>query len=324
MARSVFPLGPEADKGGERPLEQKPAIERRKPLIKGGATSDKYILAATQGGADRTYQEISLDQIQDSRIKDRLDVDEDIEEMMASLKEKGQQIPIIVRILTDGDKPYEVVVGRRRIAASRRLGWRHINAFVTKMSERDAFITQGIENSARLETSFIERARTAALALQEGFDKQDAAHALNISSTLISFMIRIYEAVGEDVVRMVGPARGVGRRKWEQLAKAAEDRRLSQNALLDLIDGSIESSVERFSSLLAKVETGKRVRTPSPAPQQSAVEQSLLDGRVQTRRNPNQLVVKLSRKAAPELLDKIEKGVEAIIKTHEEDAERGS
>ena len=73
MARAVFtdiPPSEDAEDGAAEPRV------RRKPIIKGGATSSKYISAATQGGSDRTYQEIFVDQIQDSRIKDRIDINE--------------------------------------------------------------------------------------------------------------------------------------------------------------------------------------------------------------------------------------------------------
>ena len=68
MARSVFNppnVGDRAEGLGDAP-ERRAPITRRKPIVKGGAASDKYIRAATQGGADRTYQEIPVEQISES------------------------------------------------------------------------------------------------------------------------------------------------------------------------------------------------------------------------------------------------------------------
>lgn len=321
MARSVFPTSNDPDAKPETP--RRPLTERRKPIIKGGATSDKYITAATQGGADRTYQEIPLDQIQESRIRDRIDLEDEIEEMMVSLKEKGQQFPIIVRIV-EGEKPYEVVVGRRRIAASRRLGWTKIKSFVTKMSERDAFVTQGIENSARLETSFIERARTAAFGVEAGFDQVDVVHSLGISKTLVSLMIKIYESLGEDLVVAIGAARGVGRRKWETLATKLDESGISREQALALVDADISDSVARFDALLDAVsklkaaDSGKTVTEGKTLgrPRLQPVTRDYLEGRVTTARKGSQLMVKVTKEAPPALLEEIDQAIEEVVKRH--------
>lgn len=97
MARSVFDT-----ESGPEEVPERPARVKRKPIIKGGAASDKYIRAATQGGADRTYQEIDVDQIQDSRIRDRIDINEDLDSLIESIRENGQQIPILVRVAPGG------------------------------------------------------------------------------------------------------------------------------------------------------------------------------------------------------------------------------
>lgn len=199
MARSVFDT-----ESGPEEVPERPARVKRKPIIKGGAASDKYIRAATQGGADRTYQEIDVDQIQDSRIRDRIDINEDLDSLIESIRENGQQIPILVRVAPGGDKAYEIVVGRRRLAATKRLGRPRIKAFVSKMDDREAFVAQGIENSARLETSYIERARAAAQGLEAGYEQKDIAEFLNISRTLINFMVKSYQALGEDLVLAIG------------------------------------------------------------------------------------------------------------------------
>lgn len=72
------------------------------------------------------------------------------------------------------------------------------------MDDREAFVAQGIENSARLETSYIERARAAAQGLEAGYEQKDIAEFLNISRTLINFMVKSYQALGEDLVLAIG------------------------------------------------------------------------------------------------------------------------
>lgn len=309
MARPVFDTDQELSTNGA----SSPTRVKRKPIIKGGAASDKYIRAATQGGADRTYQEIDVEQIQESRIQDRIDINEDLDSLVESIRENGQQIPILVRVAQDGDKAYEIVVGRRRLAATRKLGRNRIKAFVSKMDDREAFVAQGIENSARLETSYIERARAAAQGTAAGYEQKDIAEFLNVSRTLINFMVKTYQAVGEDLVKAIGPARGVGRRNWDKLIGEMERNGITDAATL--VDTSLTSSVDRFYDLLNTVQTGGKRRSPSIA--SAPARQDYLNGRVSTLRKPQQLVVKIRKDAPPDLLDLISEQVGAIVAEYE-------
>ncbi len=290
----------------------RPAATKRKPIIKGGAASDKYIRAATQGGADRTYQGIQVDEIRDSQIRDRIDINEDLDKLVQSLRENGQQIPILVRIVDGGG--YEIVVGRRRLAATRKLGLPRIKAFVARMDDREAFVAQGIENSARLETSFIERARAAAQGTEAGYDQKDIAEFLNISPTLVSFMVNIYRDLGEELVQAIGPARGVGRRNWEKLVAAIKRSGFSAHDVTAMIDRGKDDSVERFHVLLATAEAGRQARKASKAvPSESA---TYLNGRVTVERKPRQLVLKTVKDVLPALLDQIDATIRKILADH--------
>ncbi|SNR67001.1 ParB/RepB/Spo0J family partition protein [Puniceibacterium sediminis] len=312
MARSVFgnQSGPASESGQDK-VDQKPMLARRKPIIKGGAASSKYINAATQGGADRTYQEISVDQIQESPIRDRINVEEDLDSLVESIRANGQQIPILVRVV-QGEKPYEIVVGRRRLAAHRRLALPRIKAFVAKLDDREAFIAQGIENSARLETSYIERARAAAQGVNAGYDQKDIAEFLNISRTLINFMIKSYQAVGEELVLSIGPARGVGRRKWDTLVTTMARHGISPDAARALVNEDIADSVERFEALLYALQIrAAKNKPPSPAPKAS--RRNFFGGGVSTVRKPQQLVVNTRKNMPPEILEKIDAKIVELL-----------
>lgn len=157
MARNVFG----EDTNAENPDTQKvegAAPRKRFPLTVRGPTSQKYIGPATEGHAFRAYQEIPLDQIADSRFRGRLNLDKDIEGLVESIRKHGQHIPITVRIV-NAQRPYEIVVGRRRLAAMRRLAAtgelkdKTISAFVRKMNDQQAIIAQWVENNERLDPS---------------------------------------------------------------------------------------------------------------------------------------------------------------------------
>lgn len=284
---------------------------RRSSLVTGGAAAPRYVEGSARSKADRTYQDIQIDQIQDSQIEDRIDINEDLDQLVASIQANGQQIPVIVRIVNK-DRPYEIVAGRRRIAALRKLGKTTVKGFITRMTDKEAFVAQGIENSARLETSFIERARTIAKAYAHGFDQIEAAEFFGISQTLVNFMSRIYDAIGEDLVLAIGPARGVGRRKWEKLILLAKDRNLSSSELIDMVDDAEPDSVARFEALLKSVE-GLARAGKAPAKPVTSGRREFLDGKYVMTQKPGQLVIKADRSASDDLLTYISGRVDEII-----------
>ena len=302
---------------------------RRSSLVTGGAAAPQYVEASARSKADRTHKDIQLDQIQDSLIEDRIDINEGLDELAASIDKNGQQIPIIVRIVNK-DKPYEIVAGRRRIAALRRLGRTTVRGYITRMTDREAFLAQGIENSARLETSFIERARTIVKATDAGFSQRDMAEFLNVSQTLVNFMSRIYEALGDQLVVAIGPARGVGRRKWEMLVSAFRDRSISTEKVISLVDTSIADSSERFEALLSTLQAAPAPgsRSRSRAAVRPPAKSKLMEGKYSVLRKPGQLLLKAAGRDAPaDLLDYISDRLPDLVLEYQqskEDAEEDS
>ena len=315
MARKLF-NDDATDKSAEQTSPQ--PVKRRAPLIRGGAAAPKYIEGSVQSATERTHEDIPVDQIQDSLIEDRIDVSDGLDELVDSISRNGQQIPIIVRIVNK-ERPYEIVAGRRRLAASRQLGKRTIRGFITRMSDEEAFIAQGIENSARLETSFIERARTIVKAREAGFSQENISDFLGIVQSLISSMSRVYEAIGDDIVIAIGPARGVGRRNWEKLAKALAQAQLSTRDALKYVDTSTSDSVERFERFLATI-TSKSLDARSSAPARSgekAHRTVLLGGAFTLERKPRQLVIKSGKNISGDLLDYISESIPDLVSAYE-------
>lgn len=304
MARKVFDPDGQVTKGKEleNTTDQAP-LPRRQPLAKGGAGAPRYMQGSVDAASDRSHEDIPVGQIQGSAIEDRIDLTEDIESLMASIEANGQQIPITVRIV-NLDQPYEIVAGRRRLEAIRRLGRSTIRGFVTRMSDDEAFVAQGIENSARLETSFIERARTAVMAAEAGFSQDRIAEFLAIKQSMVSMMTSIYGRIGEDLVKSIGPARGVGRRKWEKLSKLLDEAGLDGKEAAIHIDHTLDASSERFDAL-TNILTGPRTAAaaakpvePPALPQQNSSKNHRrrrhLGGRITSVQAPGRLTIKAS------------------------------
>ena len=105
----------------------------------------------------QSAQEVDVNEIADSEIADRFDVSEGLNDLIESIRAAGQQRPALLRYRRGPGPRYEVVYGRRRIAACRVLGIK-VKAYVKEMDHREALVSQALENSARLERSFIEQA----------------------------------------------------------------------------------------------------------------------------------------------------------------------
>lgn len=84
------------------------------------------------------------------RFSDRIDPGADIEDLINSIREHGQKVPILVRRLPEGDM--EIVFGVRRVLACLALRI-DVRAEVKEMSDLEALIAKGIENNERLDLS---------------------------------------------------------------------------------------------------------------------------------------------------------------------------
>lgn len=327
MARNVF--GKPGIKLDET-TEPQPPLPRRQPLAKGGAGAPRYMQGSVDAVGDRSHEDIPVSQIQGSLIEDRIDLTEDIESLMESIETNGQQIPIIVRIVNK-DQPYEIVAGRRRLEAMRRLGRATIRGFVTRMSDEEAFVAQGIENSARLETSFIERARTAVMALEAGFSQTRVAEFLATKQSMVSMMMSVYTKVGEDLVKAIGPARGVGRRKWEKLSRLLDEKGLDGSEAVRLIDASIAVSSERFEDLSERLAGPSTVlpETPAPTPpaplatnlSKNRKRRRHLGGRITTIQAPGRLTIKAGDEGLDGFLEYISDRLDDLRESFEQQEE---
>lgn len=152
-------------------------------------------------------------------LVDRLGEDpEDAARLLASIREHGQQVPVLARPHPGIPGRYQIVYGRRRAAALAALG-RPVRALVRALDDRDLVLAQGQENSARRDLSFIEKASFARAMLAAGYDRATAQAALSTDKTQISRMLSVTDRLPEAVIAAIGPAHGIGRDRWCVLAE---------------------------------------------------------------------------------------------------------
>jgi ParB family chromosome partitioning protein len=118
--------------------------------------SEKSDLSFKTEGSGNNVALLKTDKIRDNSFQPRVNYDEDkLDELIASIKEKGILQPILVRETPDG-QGYEVIAGERRLRAARALNLAEIPAVVRQVSNQEALVLALIENIQREELNPIE------------------------------------------------------------------------------------------------------------------------------------------------------------------------
>ena len=166
----------------------------------------------------RSVQEIDPELIEDTGLKDRLgSLDEDVADLRDSIARHGQQVPILLRPHPKLSGRYQVVYGRRRLAAIRGLGT-PVKALIRTLSDEEAVLAQGQENNLRKDPSFIEKAIFAGDLEDAGYDARIVQDALNVNRSHTSHMRKVREAFPRAVLERIGAAPSVGWKRWYDLA----------------------------------------------------------------------------------------------------------
>ncbi len=173
--------------------------------------------ALAAGGA---IVEIAPEMIEGSFAADRFAeaADPAFEALKQSIAEQGQEVPILIRPLPGQPGRYQAAYGHRRLRACRQIG-RKVKALIRPLTDAELVVAQGLENAARVDLSFIEKAVFAHGLEARGFDRSTIMAALATDKTELSKMISAASALPEQIVRAIGPAPKAGRRRWLQLAE---------------------------------------------------------------------------------------------------------
>ncbi|WP_062118561.1 plasmid partitioning protein RepB [Aureimonas sp. AU40] len=199
-----------------------------------------------------------------SPYADRIPDEEDeasFEALVASIAESGQEVPVLLRTHPQDPTRFQTAFGHRRLRAARSLN-RPVRAIVREMDDEALALAQGIENSARQDLTFIERAIFGVRLEEAGQSRQVIGRALNVDKAEVSKLITVARAVPENVLRHVGRAPKVGRTRWQAMAEALKGEGASDRVARYLWEPpSGLSSDERFTALLA---AAKRKGSPPP------------------------------------------------------------
>lgn len=180
-----------------------------------------------------TVIDLDPSQIDSSSVSDRISiaVDPGFEALVESIRENGQQVPILVRPQATTPGRFQVAYGRRRLRAAAKLG-KTVRAIVQQLTDNELVIAQGKENLDRQDLSYIEKAQFARRLEDGGYDRTTIMAALSTDKADLSRYISIARSIPEYLVQAIGPAPKAGRARWAALADRMERKQNTLDALI--------------------------------------------------------------------------------------------
>ncbi|QPB24196.1 plasmid partitioning protein RepB [Rhizobium sp. 007] len=197
---------------------------------------------------------VSLDtaDIDPSFIPDRMPgAAEAHDRLVSSIREQGQQVPILVRPHPESPGRYQIAFGHRRLRAIAELGTR-VSAIVRDLTDEQLVVAQGQENNERQDLTYIEKARFADR-LQQRFSRDVIMAAMSLYKSDLSNMLSVVARIPDALIESIGPAPTVGRRSWIELAELLSNTKSLDRAIAFTGANEVQSlpSEERFKALLA-------------------------------------------------------------------------
>ena len=263
----------------------RPAPVAKAPVKRGAVGALQSSLSKLQ---DNAVQEIDASLIDDAGVEDRLGIDPAAQrQLKESLSTYGQQVPVLLRPNQKKQGRYEIVYGRRRLAALKDLGL-PVKAMIRQLDDHDLVMAQGQENTSRQDLSFIEKASFAVQLQEMDYDRQTIAAALSIDLPMVSRLLKVGTAFPLPFLRNIGSAPGIGRDRWTALATALEvdGARGRASALMNTPDFATLNSDARFEAVFkrASQQAPKAAKAPAkPRTLRSADGKALADIRTTAR-----------------------------------------
>lgn len=303
----------------EKAASDAPVADQKSRFPNTGAMSG--VKSTLKDVASNAVREIAAHAIEENGPKDRLSfTDADVQALAESIKAHGQQVPIMVRPIQEKPGYYRIVYGRRRLRALRSLGL-PAKALVRSLSDEEAILAQGQENTQRLDPSFIEKALFAAELAHGGYEQAVILDALAVDKPMLSRMTKVARAIPASVIHSIGSAHGIGRRRWEELADHLRNPSINLEKIAATLNlNEVKTSEDRFgliSTAIAHAAKAQVASTPAPFADLSV---KLGDGTslAEVKETARALTVRLSKTDTPEFALWMRENAEAeLIRLYE-------
>lgn len=118
--------------------------------------------------------------------------DADLDDLAASVKEKGVLQPILVRSVTGSIDAYEIIAGERRWRAAQRAGLHDVPVMLVEASDREALELAIIENVQREDLNAMEEAAGYERLIDEfAYTQNDLAKVIGKSRSHVANTMRL-------------------------------------------------------------------------------------------------------------------------------------
>jgi ParB family transcriptional regulator, chromosome partitioning protein len=237
-----------------------------------------------------------------------VDDDDALEELADSIKANGVVQPIVVRPATEQGR-YILVMGERRLHASKKAGKTHIPALVRRISEQQAAEMTIIENLQREDLSPLEQAQAfRVLSSQFNLTQQQISERVGLSRVSVANYMRLLK-LPREVMEMLAEKR-INFSQAKELLKLGDNDRIAEAALYAVKKGmnieQIEMLVLRMDGLLdplpdmpgvKKEKTSGGARWVDPNVRSAQVDLERLLGvrvRIRDRKGKGKIVIEYS------------------------------
>ena len=147
---------------------------------------------------------LSLSEITPNKYQPRKSfVEENLEELTNSIKERGVIQPIIVRKSNSGNTKYEIIAGERRWLAARKAGLHDIPVVITDADDLKSLEFAIVENVQRHDLNPLEEAQGYKRLIDEfNYDQEKVSKFIGKSRSYITNSLRLL-TLPHDVIKLV-------------------------------------------------------------------------------------------------------------------------
>ncbi len=167
--------------------EHRPRLGRGLAALLGASQDD------ADSGPSRGVRKAPIEFLKPSPRNPRKRFDDtDLDELAASIRERGVIQPVLVRAIARVADAYEIVAGERRWRAAQRAGLHEIPIVVIEAGDREALEIAIIENVQRADLNALEEASGyAQLGADYGYSHADIARIVGKSRSHIANTLRL-------------------------------------------------------------------------------------------------------------------------------------
>ncbi|MEZ5926224.1 MAG: ParB/RepB/Spo0J family partition protein [Hyphomicrobiaceae bacterium] len=195
---------------------------------------------------------VAIEQIRSSTLNPRQSFDEaELDELAASIRERGLVQPIIVRPVSGGT--YEIVAGERRWRAAQRAGLGSVPVIVRELNDKEVLELAIIENVQRSDLNAIDEARGYRELIDRfGYNQDELAQIIGKSRSHLANTVRLLklpervQQLLQDGKLSAGHGRAlVGRDDAEKLAETVVSKGLSVREVEALVQQALVPEAPR-------------------------------------------------------------------------------